>query len=237
MAHTLSPVSVHQLHRMLPSDLEKLKTTLSTNEGASSVVDIFGQYLIALKEPTAVELDDVARITLQLNSVGLWNVKRPESFIQKLSASLDREVLKTLCAVLNVPFASQADSDTQKADQSAAIGEALVRPQREKAPSNLFIGADVSRPHRKVLITPKGIAVHLTRMEAEILRVLSEAKNPVSREELLREVAVSSQKLDHEMDRLQRKVREGGAMMAIKVTEAGNYELITRNSSDRPKLP
>jgi hypothetical protein len=242
MANMLSPISVHRLHRMLPSDLERLKASASTNEGASSVVDTFRRYLIELREPTAVELDDVARITLQLNSVGLWNVIRPESFIQKVGASLDREVLKTFCDALNVPLAPEADSGADKAARSGSMARFWDRLGREKAPTEgrspsagdeaFYMGAIAFWPVSRRLISPTGNRVRLTRMEAHILRVLFEAKKPVSRDVLLREVPVSPRTLDKDMDTLQRKASD--VMMGIKVTEAGNYELVTI-SPDRHK--
>jgi DNA-binding response OmpR family regulator len=128
MDNTLSPISVHRLHRLLPSDLEKLKETVSTIGGAYSLLEKFGKYILALKEPTAVELDDVARITLQLNSVGLWDTIRPEFFIRYFYPFLKEEVLNTLCDVLNVGLArAKADITIRKSDQPSLMEQTLER--------------------------------------------------------------------------------------------------------------
>jgi hypothetical protein len=231
MANTPPPISVYRLHRMLPSDLEKLKTTVSNIKGAFSVFELFGEYLLALKKPTAVELDDVARVTLQLNSIGLWNVLRPELFVQQFGSSLHRDVLETFRAVLNLELPSPpGDNDAPKADQSPAL------PVRGKVSTGVIHGTsgDVSfligpytfRPISKLLINPTGNVVHLTEREAAILRVLSEAKKPVSREVLSQKVSVSAQTLDLWVKKLRKRVRKGGAKMGI-VLEAGSYRLVS----------
>jgi DNA-binding response OmpR family regulator len=148
MDNIQSSISVHRLHRLLPSDIEKLKETVSTIGGAYSLLERFGKYILALKEPTAAELDDVTRITLQLNSAGLWDTIRPEFFIRYFNPFLSEELLNTLCAVLNVKLArAKADITIGKGDQPSLMEQTLERLGCRKEHAEV-----ASKSHRILLV-------------------------------------------------------------------------------------
>jgi hypothetical protein len=126
-------LSVHRLHRLLPSDLEDLRTAKSTTEGAYAILEVFSRYILALRNPTAVELDDVARISLQLNLAGLWDTIRPEFFIRYLHSQLDGDVLETLCTVLNAkPSEAKGDGGLRAGDRPSAMEAMLERMGLQK---------------------------------------------------------------------------------------------------------
>lgn len=96
------------LHRMVPSDLAEMAKHLSTPAVAKGISRAFADYLALLEKPGAVELDDVVRITVQLDSIGFWEKISPKTFIRDNSSRFDKDVLAQLCATLGVEFLENA---------------------------------------------------------------------------------------------------------------------------------
>jgi len=94
--------SVHDLHRLLPSDIQRMAHEMLNPGFASTVLETYGSYLKRLTKPLAVELDDVTRITVQLSMTGLWRLRNPKTFIQALSADLDPLVVEEFCDTLHL---------------------------------------------------------------------------------------------------------------------------------------
>ena len=107
-------LSINRLHRLRPSDIECIKQRVSSADDAYAVLELFCRYLLKLEKPTAVELDDVMRIALQLNMAGLWEVIRPAFFINEFHLYFDDLVTQTLCEALKV-------------DAQPAIADGVVR--------------------------------------------------------------------------------------------------------------
>jgi DNA-binding protein HU-beta len=96
-----------QLHRLVPSALAKMERRLRLPEGVRTIRKAFEDYLALLNDPRAVELDDVTRIALQLNSIGFWKKIRPEVFINGIRSRVDGDVLVELRRVLKVNSENQ----------------------------------------------------------------------------------------------------------------------------------
>jgi cold shock CspA family protein len=102
MMTTKSLMTPDRLHSLRPSDIAELKKACATARGSYAVLLVFSRYLLALKAPRAVELDDVVRVALQLNMAGLWNKVRPEYYVRYFHSHIDPEVLGTLCYALEI---------------------------------------------------------------------------------------------------------------------------------------
>jgi DNA-binding protein HU-beta len=101
-ASPIIPISAAALHRLLPSELAKMANIMSKSGVADKILKVFVDYLALLKNPNAVELDDVTRIALQLGSIGIWERVRPAVFVKNIQARVDKRVFAQICDVLNV---------------------------------------------------------------------------------------------------------------------------------------
>jgi hypothetical protein len=109
-------ISVHDLHRLLPSDIERMTLEMPNPGFAAALLETYGSYLKRLTKPLAVELDDVTRITVQLSMTGLWRLRNPKTFIQATSSDLDPLVIEEFCDTLRLDL----DQPRQIAAGSAA---------------------------------------------------------------------------------------------------------------------
>ena len=98
----LQAFSPSRLHRLLPSDVAEIAKSLQQPDGEASILRAFVNYLALLKNPSAVELDDVTRIALQLASTGIWEKTPPDVFISDARSRVDKDVLAHLSDVLGV---------------------------------------------------------------------------------------------------------------------------------------
>jgi hypothetical protein len=89
----LQAFSPSRLHRLLPSDVAEIAKSLQQPDGEASILRAFVNYLALLKNPSAVELDDVTRIALQLASTGIWEKTPPDVFISDARSRVDKDVL------------------------------------------------------------------------------------------------------------------------------------------------
>jgi len=95
-------ISVHDLHRLLPSDIERITRDMPIPGFAARLAETYASYLKRLTNPRAVELDDVTRISVQLSMTGLWRLIDPKTFIQAQSADLDPLVVEEFCDTLRL---------------------------------------------------------------------------------------------------------------------------------------
>ncbi len=64
---------------------------------------IFSEYLAQLpNSPTAVDLDDVTRIALQLNQAGFWDRVDPRAFLRRHRMTMDHTVQATISDALGI---------------------------------------------------------------------------------------------------------------------------------------
>ena len=70
--------------RLSPSDITRITRLLEFGEGAKQVTALLISFLLTLRNPRAVDLDDVTRIALQLKRAGYWDFAAPYAFISLL---------------------------------------------------------------------------------------------------------------------------------------------------------
>jgi DNA-binding protein HU-beta len=119
--------SPSDLHRMVPSDLAEMAKHLSMPVVADGISRAFADYLTLLQKPGAVELDDVVRIAVQLDSIGFWEKIPPENFIGDIGSRLDKDVLAQLCELLGVN--SKASENIYRIPREANVATRDVRPK------------------------------------------------------------------------------------------------------------
>ena len=141
-------ISLHRLHRLRPrSDVEELRKLIAATDGAHIIFGSFLKYLLVLHNPSAVELDDVTRICLQLNAAGLWEAIPPSAIAKYFHWALDRKIVDLTAEVLGF------DSKTAKFDGVIRRGENPAK--LEKLQSQLGL--------------PKGPPTLLVRQEVYVL--------------------------------------------------------------------
>ncbi len=108
------------MHRLRPSDIDAIKDHVQDEPLLEKVIATLGAYLLKLKTPSAVEIDDVSRIALQLRMANVWNAVPPRAFIEEFREDFDKEVIKALCEALNIDLGSRIDSNLQRHNQVVA---------------------------------------------------------------------------------------------------------------------
>jgi len=78
--------------RLKPSDSAKITNGLKDPNFLSSLVASFCSYLESLSAPSAVDEDDVIRITLQLKAAGLWDKVSAPALEHRFSRHTDSKV-------------------------------------------------------------------------------------------------------------------------------------------------
>jgi hypothetical protein len=99
-------LSEDRLHRLLPSDIDRITQDMSLPGFAETLLGTYGSYLKRLTKPLAVELDDVTRITAQLAMTGLWRAHGPKKFIEELRGELDPLVVEEFCDTLHLDLSA-----------------------------------------------------------------------------------------------------------------------------------
>jgi hypothetical protein len=89
-----------RLERLRPSDIARIKSRLGDTPFRMSLLDRFYRYLGSLETPSAVDLDDVTRITRQLAKAGLWDMAGDVAVMRQWHAAFDYRVLAALTEAL-----------------------------------------------------------------------------------------------------------------------------------------
>jgi hypothetical protein len=84
---TTPPIlTVDRLHRLAPSDLERLKARIGEPGLAEEILRVLSAYLAQVGNPSAVEADDITRIVHDLDYVGLWERDSAKTFLADMLA-------------------------------------------------------------------------------------------------------------------------------------------------------
>lgn len=96
-------ITADRLQRLRPSDISRMARQIHDDRFAEHVSSIFSEFIARLPTtPTAVDLDDVTRITLQLNKAGFWQRVEPRAFLRRHRATMDLEVQATISDALGI---------------------------------------------------------------------------------------------------------------------------------------
>lgn len=125
-------LSIERLRRLRPSDVVRLRALIIVEGGLPKVLGIFLRYAIQLRQPSAVETDELRRIVRQLQQAGFWSSETINIVIDYAGKYLDREVVDALTGLLRTPESSTVFSAPVAALQTAvdlAIGSILDSQQ------------------------------------------------------------------------------------------------------------
>jgi DNA-binding protein HU-beta len=147
---TATTLSVDRLHRLRPSDIEAIKRQAASKDELAKVVTVFASYLLGLRNPAAVEIDDVFRISLQLKMANVWEFVRPVDFAETFRGRFDPKIIQALQSVLDINL----KEGSSPKGTSAAVMETVRNTLAPKEPKSLVRSA-----HRPV---PRG---QLTKSE------------------------------------------------------------------------
>ena len=96
----IATISLDRLHRLRPSDIEAIKKQAKAGSELTEIVSAFASYLLGIKEPQEVELDDVSRIALQLKAADVWETVKPSDFVSTYEVGFSPKVTSALRDVL-----------------------------------------------------------------------------------------------------------------------------------------
>lgn len=153
-------ISLGRLQRMRPSDIRQIEAHLLKDEFKQYLKGILAEYLISLKDPRALELDDVTRIVLQLDLAGFWAVVDAKQFFDQLSKEIDFRVSNVARDALGlerlvVAAAAPTPKVQTEIERNSSLREAvetqlrLERSGSKKSPFYHIIAAEKGKKGRK----------------------------------------------------------------------------------------
>ncbi len=185
----------------------------------------------------------LASVALSAPDLVIMDVGLPDLDGREAVKLLRREGYRRPIIVLT---AHDSDADTVRGLDSGAndyVGKpfrfvvllarirAQLRQHEASDDAEFRVGPYTFLPSSKNLVDARGVKLRLTEKEAAILRYLHRAEQPVTREDLLKQVwgynaNVTTHTLETHIYRLRQKIEDNPAEAQLLVTEGGGYRLV-----------
>jgi hypothetical protein len=112
-------LSLSRLMMLRPSDIGRIRASMPKH--AMEVAAAFVEQLLEIKKPSAADIDDVIRVSLQLKLAGVWEVPGTVSHVMANKSLLHEDILHTFTDTLDLELNDEIEASSNIGSDSLNI--------------------------------------------------------------------------------------------------------------------